>query len=269
MPFPSPSSSGDQVLAEHALPRWAVHPITSPIPPPRFPGCKQKCRLTYAVWSSGSWPLAVTLLAYVNRPGSQEDLVSNWEPARSLVEDPSPGAEIAPRLPALAVTRPPLCLQLARDGPAHSRLALLWYSISPLFCEQACQCLRLELFTGKFSLSLLLFFPLSLLSHSLGFYLVSSLRLPLGYSSPFLILSNAAYASLFRPRLLVAVASIWATSPLKAANRCIICGVFFSLPVMLPSENQKFPTDPPVRRFPGIWKLLLFHDSLPGTGLHP
>ena len=140
---------------------------------------------------------------------------------------------------------------------------------SPLFCERVWQCLRLELFTGKFSLSLLLFFPLSLLSHSLDFYLVSSLRLPLGYSSPFLILSNAAYASLFRPRLLVAVASIWATSPLKAANRCIICGVFFSLPVMLPSENQKFPTDPPVRRFPGIWKLLLFHDSLPGTGLHP
>ena len=46
----------------------------------------------------------------VNHPGPQEDLVSNWEPARSLVEDAISGAEIAPRLPALAVTRLPLCL---------------------------------------------------------------------------------------------------------------------------------------------------------------
>ena len=31
---------------------------------------------------------------------------------------------------------------------------------------------------------------------------------------------------------------------------------------MLPSEMPKFPTDPLVRGFPGIWKLLLFNDSL-------
>ena len=53
---------------------------------------------------------SVTLLADVNRPGSQEDLVSNWEPARSLVEDAVSGAEIAPRLLALAVAHLPLCL---------------------------------------------------------------------------------------------------------------------------------------------------------------
>ena len=34
---------------------------------------------------------------------------------------------------------------------------------------------------------------------------------------------------------------------------------------MLPSEIPKLPTDPPVRGFPGVWKLLLFYDSLPGT----
>ena len=39
----------------------------------------------------------------VNRPGSQEDLVSNWEPAHSLVEDAISGAEIASHLPALDV----------------------------------------------------------------------------------------------------------------------------------------------------------------------
>ena len=37
--------------------------------------------------------------------------------------------------------------------------------------------------------------------------------------------------------------------------------------VRLPSEIPKLPSDPPVRGFPGIWKLLLLHDSLPGTGL--
>ena len=37
---------------------------------------------------------------------------------------------------------------------------------------------------------------------------------------------------------------------------------------MLPSEIPKLPTDPLVRGFPGVWKLLLFYDSLPRTGLH-
>ena len=80
--------------------------------------------------------------------------------------------------------RPPASLPLAGDGLARSRLALLWYSLSPLFCER--QCLRLELFLGKFSLSLsffFFFFKISslaspwfgLLSH------VSSLRLPSGH----------------------------------------------------------------------------------------
>ena len=43
---------------------------------------------------------------------------------------------------------------------------------------------------------------------------------------------------------------------------------FFSLPVLLPSEIPKLPTDPPVRGFPTVWKLLLLHHSLPRTGLH-
>ena len=38
---------------------------------------------------------------------------------------------------------------------------------------------------------------------------------------------------------------------------------------MLPSEIPKLPTELPVRGFPGIWKLLLFYDSLPGMELHP
>ena len=35
----------------------------------------------------------------------------------------------------------------------------------------------------------------------------------------------------------------------------------FFLPVMLPSEIPKLPTDLPVRGFPGVGKLLLFYDS--------
>ena len=98
----------------------------------------------------------MTLLLDVSHPGSQEHLVSNWEPACSLVEDAVSGAEIASCLPALAIASLPLCLRWG-EGPIRSRLVLLWYSLSPLFCEWAWQCLRLELFTGKFSLSLSFF----------------------------------------------------------------------------------------------------------------
>ena len=110
----------------------------------------------------------MTLLADVSHPGSQEDLVSNWEPAHSLVEDAISGAEIAPRLLALAVARLLLCLWWG-DGQVCSWITLLWYSLNPLFCEQARLCLRLELFMGNFSLSL--FFSLWL-SYSLGCYLM-------------------------------------------------------------------------------------------------
>jgi len=57
----------------------------------------------------------LTLLADVNHPGSQED-VSNWEPAHSLVEDPSLWAEISSYLLALAVACLPPCLQWQGRG---------------------------------------------------------------------------------------------------------------------------------------------------------
>ena len=46
-------------------------------------------------------------------------------------------------------------------------------------------------------------------------------------------------------------------------------GIFFFLTVILPSEIPKLPTNPTARGFPGVWKLLLLHNSLPGMGLHP
>ena len=50
-----------------------------------------------------------------------------------LVEDAISVVKIAPHLPALAFACLPLCL---RQG-VGSWLPLLWYSLSPLFCEWA------------------------------------------------------------------------------------------------------------------------------------
>ena len=52
----------------------------------------------------------MTLLVDVNRTDSQEDVVSSWELAHSLVEDAA-----APQLPALAVVSLPLCLWAGRS----------------------------------------------------------------------------------------------------------------------------------------------------------
>ena len=99
------------------------------------------------------------------------------------------GAEIAPFRLWLP---PPASLSLVGDESVHSQLALLWCSLSPLFCEWARKCLRLGLFTGYF-FSLSMTIPqLVLLSH------ISSLRLPSGHSGLVLTLSNAARTSLFR-----------------------------------------------------------------------
>ena len=98
----------------------------------------------------------MTLLADVNCPGSQEDLVRNWEPTCSLVEDAVSGDKFAPRLPDLAVTHLSPCLWQGH-GLLHSQLSLLWCLLCPLFWERAWQCLRLDLFEGKFSLSFLFF----------------------------------------------------------------------------------------------------------------
>ena len=170
-------------------------------------------------------------------------------------------------MPSGSGCHPPASLPPARVGPVRCRLALLWYSLSPLFCEWARLCLRLELFAGNFSLSFFLSLAIpqfGLLSH------VSSLRLSSGHSGLVLTLSNAACASLFSPCSPLVDTSVWATSLLGVAVRCLVCWFFFFLlPVMLPSEIPKLPTDLPVRGFPGVWKCLLLHDSLPGIGLHP
>ena len=119
--------------------------------------------------------------------------------------------------------------------------------------------------------SLSLFFPsltipqFELLSH------FSSFRLPSGHSGPALTLRTAdgTRASLSSASSLVADASVWATSLLAELGAYSVGVFFFVLPVMLPFEIPKLPTDSPVRGFPTVWKCLLLHYSLSRTGLPP
>ena len=149
--------------------------------------------------------------------------------------------------PSLPLSPSPCLLPLVGDGLVCHWLVLLWNCSVPLFCKQPAVCL------GRLIFSLSLAIPqFKLLSH------VSSLRLPSGHSGPVLTLSTAAHSSSFGPHLLVVDAGIWGTFLLGVAFRHVICGFYlFFLPVTLPSEILKLPPDPPVRGFPGVWKLPL------------
>ena len=102
------------------------------------------------------------------------------------------GAEngVAHCLPALAVTCLPLCLLRWERGLVCIRLALLWYSLNPLFCEKARLCLRLEPFVGKFFFFFFFLFLLFLAIPQFGLLSqVSSLRLSSSHSGLVLTLS--------------------------------------------------------------------------------
>ena len=213
---------------EH-YPRWAVLLFTSLVLVTRFPRCATRAQSQlFRVSPLGSWSQVVTLLTDVNLPGSQEDVVSNWEPAHSLVEDAVSGAKVAaaPCLLALAVAGLPLCLWGGR-ALCGSQLALLWYSLNPLFCDHGRgHHEALEPFAGKsfcfFFLSLV-FWGFGLLSH------ISSFTLSSRHSGPVLTLktNDAAQVPLPNPHLLLEDMSVWATSPLAVVVRCIFCGFFF------------------------------------------
>ena len=56
----------------------------------------------------------------------------------------------------------------------------------------------------------------------------------------------------------MADAGVWGTILLGVAFGHVMCGFYlFFLPVRLPSEIRKLPPDPPLRGFPGVWKLPL------------
>ena len=140
-PFPGPSSSGNQDIGEHTLPgRQCI------LSPPRSQPFGFRVRSRSAV-SGVPYVSSQELISDCNCPGGYQPpriprRLSNWEPALGLVEDAISGNEIALCLPALAAAHLPLCLWW-RDGPICRWLALLWYSLNPLFCEWARLCVRL------------------------------------------------------------------------------------------------------------------------------
>ena len=95
-------------------------------------------------------------------------MVSNWDPAHSLVEYAISGAEIAaaPCLLALAVACLPLCLRWGREGLYAA--GQLYFGVGLILCSGSRPGIMLQPFMGKFSLSLL--FTLWR-SHSLDCYL--------------------------------------------------------------------------------------------------
>ena len=143
----------------------------------------------------------------------------------SLVKDAISGAEVAPCLPTLAVACLPLCL-LWGEQPVCSWLALLWCLLYSLFCEWARLHLRLELFMGKFSLSLSFF---SLSDHPTVWVAISCelAQIVLRAFRPGSYPKHATRASLSSPCSLVLDMSFWATSPLGVVVRRVFCELFF------------------------------------------
>ena len=135
------------------------------------------------------------------------------------------------------------------DGLVCSLLALLWYLLNPLLCEQTRLCLWA--FCGKvLFLSFFLFFSLAipqfgLLSH------VSSLRLSSWHSGPVTLSMQPTPPSL-TPHSLLVNSCIWAISLLGVMVRHVICGFFvcyFSFQLCCP---QRFQNSPQICRWEGF-----------------
>ena len=162
------------------------------------------------VSSQGSWSQVVTFLANVNFPGSQEDMVNDWQPAHSLAGDAVSGVDCSSPLPFTSGCHTPASLAPWRKVINGSRLAFLWYSLwcDPLFCERARgHCGVLEPSQGKGPL----YFFISLVFQWFGFLChMSPLRLPSRHSSLVLTLRtvDVAHASMPSPHLLLVAVSI-------------------------------------------------------------
>ena len=88
VPFPGLSSTGDQLLGKRTGSGGLCILITSPGPATLFPACTARALSQVCCMSPlGSSSQVVNLLVDVKHPGCQEDVVSIWEPAHSLVED--------------------------------------------------------------------------------------------------------------------------------------------------------------------------------------
>ena len=110
--------------------QWVLSPPMSQ--PLRFLGAQWEHCLRCALcllWGADLWLHPSWWMSTIQDP--KKTWLATGEPACSLVEDAISGAEFTPCLLALAVT----WLPPAGNGPVHCRLPLLWYLLSPLFCE--------------------------------------------------------------------------------------------------------------------------------------
>ena len=204
-------------------PRWAVHLTTSPVPATQFPRYAMGVPSQLCI-SSGELTSGCNLLAGVNHPGSQVDVVSSWGPAHSLVEDAVSGAETGaappPPPPSGSDSRMPASA-LAGVGGGLYAAGSLSFDILVVLCSVSGPGYVKEPSLGKFSLyfSSLAIPEFGLLSR------ISFLRLSSGHSG--LVLTprtdDATQASLSSLHSLVVDVSIWAASPLAVAVRHLFC----------------------------------------------
>ena len=226
--LPGLSSSGSQELHGCTLPGCgAPSPLRGP-------------SLSFLLRQSGACALCLAATLPADFQNIRKSLVRNWRPVCSVVADAVSRAEFAP-FPS------PLPPDSCGNGPVCSHPALLWTCSLPLFCERPAVCSGQLIFSLSFAIP-----QFKLLSHKRSHRLLS------GHSGPVLTLNNATRSSPFHPHSLVADVGIWGTFLLGVAFRHVIYGFYlFFLPVGLPSEIRKLPTEPTVRGFPGVWKLPL------------
>ena len=160
VPFPGPSSSGNWALDESTVPgglcsysppwSWSLGFLGAPLE--HSPSCLM-CLLWGAdlrLWHS--WQMSTF-----------QDPWKMWLATGSLVtvwyRMPVLGLNWSSALPSSSGYHSPAFLPLVGGVACTQWPALLWCLLNPFFCERAR--LALEPFTGKFSLSLSLFFLLS------------------------------------------------------------------------------------------------------------
>ena len=209
---------------------------------------------------------AATCLAGVSHPGSQEDVVSNREPAHWW-NMPSLGLRVQ-QLLAFWLGLSHACLSASGgEGSVCSQLALLMYWFKPLYCEQHAR-LFISAFSWKsFFFSFLVSLAISrfgLLSH------ISSLRLSSGYSGSATTLrtDDAAYASLPSPTHWWQMRMSVLLLLRQLGAYTVFLFFFFPSWLSCPLRFQT-PHKPTCERVSFCAKLLLLHDSLPRMGLCP
>ena len=131
VPFPGLSSSGDQVLGERTL-LWCGESYHLPHPSHLVSWVHRLRSAVCLFWEADLWLPPSRQISSVQDPRkawlATESLLAVWWRMLSLgLSLPLSGSGC----------RLPVSLPLVGDGPVRCQLALLWYLLSLLFCEQA------------------------------------------------------------------------------------------------------------------------------------